>query len=595
MRNPWYTCLGLIAGAVLVAACGGGSVILPPTAPTVTSIEPAGGAIVGGTPITIRGTGLTNSGVGLNEVEIGGVPALYVVVLSNTEITCVTPPSPTGASGAFDVTVTKNTGTGTATGGFTYNPAPTLSSISPAVGPPGGGLSVTLTGTGFTANNPGDNKVTIQGFDCTGIIVDSDTQIRCITPAGTSVAADVAVKNRNGTATLPAAFRFQIPPTITGVSPPAGPIAGNTLITISGTLFQTNAGTNTVTIDGAPCTSVTVLNDSILTCRTPMSPSGPGPKDVVVSNGNGTATAFAAFTYGTPPSLLSMTPTSGLEIGGGTATATGSDFQAVGAGTTVVKLGGTTVTSLSITNDTTLTFAIPAKAPGVYDLVITNDLGSATLPLAFTSIGVCRWDSSYGSSAGSGANSDDSYSLVTLGFTFPFYGSGQTSCYVFSNGGVAFGWATTSYYPSYPGELANKIITPLRGDLQPAGGGGGGTVYFKTDTSKAVVTYDQVYEWGSSNANTCQVQMFSDGRFCMLFKTLAANGASGVPFYVAASPGTSTTTAVNWNTLTSFYSVGSTQALWESFGAGLDLANSVIDFFPTGGGAYKVIYYALPP
>jgi hypothetical protein len=70
---------------------------------------------MGGSPITITGSGLT----GATTVTIGGVPATNVVVVSPTQLTAVTPP---GSIGTFDVTVSGPKNTVTAPGSFSYLP-----------------------------------------------------------------------------------------------------------------------------------------------------------------------------------------------------------------------------------------------------------------------------------------------------------------------------------------------------------------------------------------------------------------------------------------------------------------------------------------
>jgi hypothetical protein len=80
-------------------------------------------------------------------VRFGGAEATNVVVVSDTEITCNTPP---GAAGAIDVTVTTDAGSDTLTGGYTYEAAPPdVTAIAPTAGPVAGGTPVTITGTGF--------------------------------------------------------------------------------------------------------------------------------------------------------------------------------------------------------------------------------------------------------------------------------------------------------------------------------------------------------------------------------------------------------------------------------------------------------------
>jgi len=91
------------------------TVDVAPPAVTVTSVTPANGSSLGGTPVTIAGTGF-NAGAG---VTFGGTAATSVVVVNATQITATTPAH---AAGAVNVTVTNSdTTTGTLTNGYTYN------------------------------------------------------------------------------------------------------------------------------------------------------------------------------------------------------------------------------------------------------------------------------------------------------------------------------------------------------------------------------------------------------------------------------------------------------------------------------------------
>ncbi|MFA4861219.1 glycine-rich domain-containing protein [Methanoregula sp.] len=82
-------------------------------APAFGSISPATGLFVGGTSVTITGTGFT----GATAVTFGGTAATSFTVASGTSITAVTPAH---AVGAVDVVVTAPGGSVTGTGAFTY-------------------------------------------------------------------------------------------------------------------------------------------------------------------------------------------------------------------------------------------------------------------------------------------------------------------------------------------------------------------------------------------------------------------------------------------------------------------------------------------
>jgi hypothetical protein len=71
--------------------------------PAVTAVSPNTGAVLGGTVVTITGTGFTADAF----VSFGGFTAGDVVVVSSTEITC----DSAGGTGQVDVTVTTGNGT----------------------------------------------------------------------------------------------------------------------------------------------------------------------------------------------------------------------------------------------------------------------------------------------------------------------------------------------------------------------------------------------------------------------------------------------------------------------------------------------------
>ncbi|MFC3726241.1 cadherin-like beta sandwich domain-containing protein [Neoaquamicrobium sediminum] len=89
-------------------------------------------------------------------------------------------------------------------------PAPTITGISPDTGPAAGGTTVTITGTNLTGAT-GANAVTFGGVAATSHTVDSDTQIRAVTAAGSTGAVDVAVATPGGTVTEPDGFTYRAP------------------------------------------------------------------------------------------------------------------------------------------------------------------------------------------------------------------------------------------------------------------------------------------------------------------------------------------------------------------------------------------------
>jgi uncharacterized protein YhjY with autotransporter beta-barrel domain len=343
------------------------TVIINAGAPTVSSVAPNSGSTVGGTSVTITGTGFT----GATAVTFGGTAATGITVVNDTTITALTPAH---AAGAVAVAVTAPGGTGSLPNGFTYSAlAPSVTSVAPNIGPATGGTSVTITGTSFT----GATTVTFGGATATGVTVVNDTTITATTPAHAAGPVAVDVTAPGGTASLPNGFTYSAPaPTITSVVPNSGPATGGTAVTITGTGFT---GATAVTFGGTAATGVTVVNDTTITATTQAHAAG--AVAVAVTTPGGSANLPNGFTYSAPvPTMASVAPNSGPTAGGTSVTITGSGFT----GATAVTFGGTTATSFTVNGDTTITATTQAHAAGAVAVAVTAPGGTASLPNGFT-------------------------------------------------------------------------------------------------------------------------------------------------------------------------------------------------------------------
>lgn len=107
-----------------------------PTGPTitVTGVSPASGLSTGGESIDITGSGF--AGGSQPTVTLGGTAATGVTVVSDNRITATTPAR---AAGVVNVTVSRDGGTGTKAGAYTYNQGYWLTVTNSQ--PPGTGAS----------------------------------------------------------------------------------------------------------------------------------------------------------------------------------------------------------------------------------------------------------------------------------------------------------------------------------------------------------------------------------------------------------------------------------------------------------------------
>jgi formylglycine-generating enzyme required for sulfatase activity len=327
-------------------------------------VVPAAGPIAGGTTITINGANLTSTA----SVTVGGVPAIGVTVLSATKVRAVTPP---GSAGGRDVVLTTPWGTVTRTNGFIYFPLPTIATVSPNVGPSTGGTTITITGTNFT----GATSVKIGTKVATGLVVVNPTTITAVTPVNTTGPKSVSVTTPGGTATLANGYTYVAPPTITSVAPVAGPVAGGTTITITGTNLT---GTTSVTVGGVAAIGVTVVSATKVTAVTP--PGSAGTRDVSVTTPWGTVTKADTYTYCAPPTISGVSPNQGPTTGGITITISGTNLS----GTTSVKVGSKVAAGVTVVSPTAITAVAPANTTGPKSVSVFTPGGTASLANAFT-------------------------------------------------------------------------------------------------------------------------------------------------------------------------------------------------------------------
>jgi formylglycine-generating enzyme required for sulfatase activity len=334
--------------------------------PKITSIAPSAGPVAGGTTITITGSGLGAT----TSVTVGGIPATGLVIVSATKVRAVTP---AGTLGPRDVTLATPWGTTTRTSGFTYFPPPTVTGVTPSVGPAAGGTVITITGTNFT----GATSVKLGTKAATGVTVVNANTITAVTPVHSAGVKNLSVTTPGGTATLSGAFTYFAGPSISGVAPSTGPVEGGTLITINGANL---ASTTSVSIGGVPSVGFTVVSATKVTALTP--PGAAGARNVTVTTPWGTTTRTNAFTYVAMPAVTGVSPAAGPIAGGTAITVTGVNL----AGATSVRIGTIEATGVTVTSPTTVTAVTPADAAGVKSVSVTTPSGTATLPAAFTHV-----------------------------------------------------------------------------------------------------------------------------------------------------------------------------------------------------------------
>jgi hypothetical protein len=362
---------GAVSGTVTVTLAAGSVTsatrftVVPP--PTVTAISPTSG--LGGTPVTVTGTGFTTA----TGVTVNGATAPFTVV-SDTSIRATVPLD--GTTGP--VVVSNAAGASVSAVNFTITPpppAPRLTGFTPSNGSPG--TAVTIAGTDLQTTV----AVYFGGVPAASFTA-GPTLVTAIVPPG-ALTGSVSVATAGGAASSAAFFQVTVPaapppaPLITSVTPSTGPVG--TQVTIAGSNL---ANTTSVTFGGAPAVFQQVPA-GLLAVVPNAAVSG---AVVVTTSLGGPGIAPAPFTV-TPapppaaaPTITGFTPTSGSE--GMVVTVMGTNL----GGATALTVNGTPVPSFNVLSNSTINLLVPAGAT-TGPIRVQAPGGIATSPSNFTVIG----------------------------------------------------------------------------------------------------------------------------------------------------------------------------------------------------------------
>jgi alpha-tubulin suppressor-like RCC1 family protein/formiminotetrahydrofolate cyclodeaminase len=256
-----------VAGITKVASISAGGlhmVAYGEPIPVITAVSPNKGPLSGGTSVTVSGVNLT----GATAVKFGAAEASSFTVNSSTSITATAP----AGSGTVDVRVTTPSGTSpvAAADHFTYVPPPQIAKLAPKTGPVGGGTSVTITGSSFI----GVTAVKFGGVAATSFTVNSSESITAVAPAEPAGLVHVSVTTEYGTSAETPADEYKFAPTVTSVSPNAGPVAGGTTVVVIGTGFIPGTTGTKFLFGSARSKSVSCASSTECTVLSPANAAG---------------------------------------------------------------------------------------------------------------------------------------------------------------------------------------------------------------------------------------------------------------------------------------------------------------------------------
>jgi hypothetical protein len=310
----------------------------PTGGPVVSVVSPATGPSEGQTPVFITGQNLGNP----TNVTFGGIsafgffsPAPNLVKTSSPMINAASYPDP------VDVVVTTPSGPSPvvpANDTFTYTttPAPTITGVGPASGPPG--TTVFVSGTDFG----GLSGVSFGTTPATGAIFGPSLGVIQL-PSPTGIpgpAVDIRVMAAGGQSAITAADHYtyaaEEPPIISSISPNSGPTG--TLVNIIGEHLggatQVTFGTN---LGGAIVPNFFVRSDNLIRVQ---SPNLGGVNHIQVTTTAGMMTPFSGadlfFSPGYGPVVMAALPAMANQAYGGYTTVT--YIKNVGTAPASVKL-----------------------------------------------------------------------------------------------------------------------------------------------------------------------------------------------------------------------------------------------------------------
>ena len=335
-------------------------------------------------------------------------------------------------------------------------------------------------------------------------------------------------------------------PTVTSLSPAAGPIAGGTRVLITGTGFVANSTTvsfGTTAAAGQTVNSATTMHAT--------SPAGTGTVDVTVSDSNGTSATSSAdsFSYLATPTVISLLPAAGPIAGGTRVIITGTGFVAT---STTVSFGTTAAAGQTV-NSATMMHATAPPGTGTVDITVTTSGGTSATSSAdqFSYVAlptVVSLSPAAGPSGGgttvvitgtslSGASAVDFGSTAATGYSIGSPtevsatappGTGTVDITVTTSGGTS---ATSS------ADQFSYVALPTVVSLSPAAGpSGGGTTVVITGTSLSGAS---AVDFGSPAATGYSIGSPTE------VSATAPPGTGTVDITVTTSGGTSATSSAD--------------------------------------------------
>ena len=320
-------------------------------AATITSFSPTYGpamSAAGPVVLTVLGSGFTplpTLACLFSSTSMPALNATIAAVYSNSTIVYCTIATLQASNLTYTVQLT-NDGLSfltPASSTFTFLPAPVVSAVSPSIVDWSMVAVLTVTGSSLFSTSPALSTYCV--FNQQMVVLASAinaSAVSCTLPAASTLfnaSMPVAVAMQLGSSVRSLASKLvqYVPsPVLVSVSPSMGPQAGGVVLTIIGAnlLPVSYSSTMYVTLNSTSTSSsalITVISHSStsVTFTLPAWPTADLVNIAVLIRPSDTPTSLLAFTYLTPPTLTSLSPTAAPYHGGSVLTVSGSTFPSI--------------------------------------------------------------------------------------------------------------------------------------------------------------------------------------------------------------------------------------------------------------------------
>ncbi|HET7052029.1 MAG TPA: IPT/TIG domain-containing protein [Solirubrobacteraceae bacterium] len=246
-------------------------------------------------------------------------------------------------------------------------PIDTTISLTANVASSDGGGTVTFTQAGTAIKGCNAVPLVAAGTGLRAICKQAWTQ-----PGNYTVVANYSGDDKYAPSSAKAAIKVTLAPTVSSVTPNAGPTSGGQTVTITGANLT---GATSLTFGTVAATNVKVVSDTTVTATVPAHAAGTVNVYVTSPLGKSPTLSGDRYTYDAVPTVSAISPSSGVK--GTVVTLTGTGFVP-GA---KVMFGCASASKVVRVSNTALKATAPAPCAGTVPLTVTTPGGtSATSP-----------------------------------------------------------------------------------------------------------------------------------------------------------------------------------------------------------------------